>query len=133
MWFAGVDLMAHYKGLDLKAQVLKGAAPGRPVDDVYGLDLHKGAYAELDWMLTPVVGLEGRAEMRDALVWLGDANAPGGANRLYVTKSWRGVGGVRMAFSDRIVLKAEYLHNGEYGGIPQIKNDVFTTSLVLID
>ena len=34
---------------------------------------------------------------------------------------------------DRIVLKAEYLHNGEYGGVPQIKNDVFTTSLLLIN
>ena len=60
-------------------------------------------------------------------------NAPGGANRAYLTKSWRGTGGLRFAFSDRIVLKAEYLHNGEYGGIPQIKNDVFTTSLLLID
>ncbi len=31
----------------------------------------------------------------------------------------------------RAVLKAEYLRNGEYGGIPQIDDDVFTTSLVL--
>ncbi len=38
-----------------------------------------------------------------------------------------------MNFTDRIILKAEYLHNGEYGGIPQIKNDIFTSSLVLID
>jgi len=26
----------------------------------------------------------------------------------------------------------EYLHNGEYGGIPPIKDDVFTSSLVLM-
>jgi len=31
------------------------------------------------------------------------------------------------------VFKAEYLYNGEYGGIPQIKNNVFTTSLLLIN
>jgi len=133
MWFFGVDLQAHTSRVDLKAQILTGKAPGDPVDDVYGLKLHKGGYLELDWMITPLFGVIGRGEFRDAFVWLGDPNAPGGANRAYLTKSWRGTGGVRFAFSDRIVLKAEYLHNGEYGGIPQIKNDVFTTSLLLID
>jgi len=133
MWFFGIDLQMHTGRVDLKGQVLTGAAPGAPIDDVYGLKLHKGGYLELDWMLTPVIGVIGRGEFRDAFVWLGDPNAPGGANRAYLTKSWRGTGGLRFAFSDRIVLKAEYLHNGEYGGIPQIKNDVFTTSLLLID
>ncbi|HEY4187934.1 MAG TPA: hypothetical protein VGP07_22860 [Polyangia bacterium] len=133
MWFFGLDLQAHTSRLDIKAQLLKGAAPGSPMDDVYGLKLHKGGYLELDWMITPVIGVIGRGEFRDAFVWLGDPNALGGADRAYLTKSWRGTGGLRFAFSDRIILKAEYLHNGEYGGIPQIKNDVFTTSLLLID
>jgi hypothetical protein len=133
LWFAGVDFTAHIKNVDFKAQVLKGAAPGRPQDDAYGLTLHKAGYAELDWMLTPIFGLEGRAELRDALVWLGDTTTEAANNRLYITQSWRGVGGVRLAFSDRVVFKAEYLHNGEYGRIPQIKNDVVTTSLLLID
>ena len=133
MWFFGIDLQMHAGRVDLKGQVLTGAAPGDPIDDVYGLKLHKGGYLEMDWMLTPVIGIIGRGEFRDAFVWLGDPNAPGGANRAYLTKSWRGTGGLRFAFSDRVVLKAEYLHNGEYGGIPQIKNDVFTTSLLLID
>ncbi len=66
-------------------------------------------------------------------MWLGDSSADAGANRAYLTKSWRGVGGARVVFNERVVFKAEYLHNGEYGGIPQIKNDVFTTSLLLID
>jgi len=133
MWFFGIDLQVHASRVDLKGQLLTGAAPGDPIDDVYGLKLHKGGYLEMDWMITPLVGVIGRGEFRDAFVWLGDPNAPGGANRAYLTKSWRGTGGLRFAFSDRIVLKAEYLHNGEYGGIPQIKNDVFTTSLLLID
>jgi hypothetical protein len=133
MWFAGVDLTAHVMAVDLKAQWLKGAAPGSAIDEVFGLQLHNGGYVELDWMVTPIVGILGRAELRDAFVWLGDPDAPGGANRAYLTKSWRGVGGLRLAFSDRVVLKAEYLHNGEYGGIPQIRNDVLTTSLVLIE
>ena len=39
---------------------------------------------------------------------------------------------MRAVINEHIVLKAEYLHNGEYGGVPQIANDVFTSSLVLI-
>ncbi|HET6147068.1 MAG TPA: hypothetical protein VFH68_06010 [Polyangia bacterium] len=133
MWFAGVDFSAHYQSLDFKAQVLRGAAPGNPADDAYGLELHKGGYAELDWMATPIFGVLGRAELRDAFVWLGDSSSDRGANRAYLTKSWRGVLGGRVVFSERLVFKAEYLRNGEYGGIPEIKNDIFTTSLLLIN
>ena len=57
MWFAGVDFTAHVKTVDFKAQYLRGAAPGRLADDAYGLDLRKGAYAEIDWMATPMFGL----------------------------------------------------------------------------
>jgi hypothetical protein len=36
----------------------------------------------------------------------------------------------RAALNARTVLTAEYPRNGEYGGIPEIRNDVFTSSLV---
>jgi hypothetical protein len=137
MWFWGPDLLLHVATLDLKVQYLKGASPGKtdPTQGVYGLNLHGGGYAEVDWMITPMVGLLARAEFRDAFVFLGipDPMLDTTANRAYVTKNWRGTGGVRIAFSDRIVLKAEFLRNGEYGGIPEIKDDVFTTSLLLIN
>jgi hypothetical protein len=133
MWFWGIDYQLHLPRADLKAQYLRGGAPGDPMNDVYGLALHGGGYVELDWFAMHHAGIIGRAEYRDALVWLGDANAPGGANRLYLTKGWRATGGVHIDFTDRIILKLEFLHNGEYGGVPQIKNDVFTSSLVLID
>ena len=48
-----------------------------------------------------------------------------------MTKSWRLTGGVRVVVNERIVGKIEYLHNGEYGGVPSIPNDVFTTSVVM--
>jgi hypothetical protein len=133
MWFVGVDYQLHLRRADLKAQFLRGAAPGDAVNGAYGLDLHGGGYVELDAFVIPHVGLLGRAEYRDAFVWLGDPNAPSGANRAYLTKSWRATGGVRINFTDRVLLKAEFLHNGEYGGLPQIRNDVLTTSLVLIE
>jgi hypothetical protein len=138
LWLAGVDLLAHFGGLDIKAQWLKGRAKGetdRIYDDPhrpYGLDLKSGAYLEADWMITPLIGVLGRGEFRDALVWLGNPDAPGGADRLYITKSWRATVGARLVLNEHVVVKAEYLHNGEYGRIPQIPNDVFTSSLLLM-
>ena len=73
-----------------------------------------------------------RGEFRDALVWLGNPKAAEGADRMYVTRSWRATVGVRAVLTDRITIKAEYLRNGEYGGIPAIDNDVFSSSLVMI-
>jgi hypothetical protein len=133
MWFVGVDLMARLASLELKAQWLKGAADGWAAEEVYGLKLRNGGYLELNWMATPVFGFLARGEFRDAFVWLGDPIADPGANRAYLTKSWRATAGCRIVFSERVVLKAEYLHNGEYGGIPQIPNDVFTSSIVFMN
>jgi hypothetical protein len=138
MWFFGIDLLAHLGSLDLKGQWLKGGAKGEtdriyPDDHrPYGLALHGGGYLEADWMITPVVGVIGRGEYRDALVWLGNPNAVGGADRLYITKGWRATVGGRFVLGEHVVLKVEYLHNGEYGGVPQIDNDVFTSSLLLM-
>ncbi|HEY5450258.1 MAG TPA: hypothetical protein VIQ54_15995 [Polyangia bacterium] len=141
LWFWGVDLLGHVGPVDIKAQYLRGRSEGERADRVYdpnhrpyGLDLKNGAYLELDWMITPVVGVYGRGELRDALVWLGnpDSLTGTGNDRLYITKSWRAVGGARAVINEHIVVKAEYLHNGEYGRIPELANDVFTSSLVLI-
>ncbi|HEY6475259.1 MAG TPA: hypothetical protein VI456_01685 [Polyangia bacterium] len=135
MWFWGVDYQLHLRRADLRAEYLRGASPGDSVNQVYGLALHGGGYVELCAYLQAHFGLIGRIEYRDAFIWLGDPNAPGGggANRAYLTKGWRATGGVHVNFTDRIILKAEYLHNGEYGGVPQIRDDVFTSSLVLVE
>lgn len=124
MWFWGPDLMGHYGPVEVKAQWLKGHSDGDPTGDVYGLDLHGGGYLELDAMLSASWGILGRAEYRDAFIWLG-------TERAYITKSWRGTAGLRWVLTARAVVKAEYLRNGEYGKVPSIPNDVFTSSLVL--
>jgi hypothetical protein len=124
LWFFGPDLLGHFGDLDLKAQWLTGGAPGDEVDDAYGLDLHGGGYLEADYMFGPSFGALGRIEYRHAFVWLG-------SERAYLTKSWRATVGARWVWSDRASLRAEYLRNGEYGGVPGIRNDVFTSSLVL--
>ena len=137
MWFVGVDLLTHLGRLDIKGQWLTGRAPGEtgPVYDPshrpYGLDLHSGAYLELDWMATPMFGFLARGDIRDADVWLGNQNSLTGGDRLYITRSWRATAGVRVVVNQHVVAKAEYLRNGEYDGLPEIPDDIFTTSLVL--
>ena len=138
MWFAGVDLLGHFGPVDVKAQYLQGRSKGESLDRIYdpnhrpyGLDLNHGAYLEVDWMVTPLIGVWGRGELRDALVWLGNPAAVAATDRLYITKSWRAVAGAKAVINEHVAVKAEYLHNGEYGGMPQIANDVLTSSLVL--
>jgi hypothetical protein len=124
MWFYGFDLLGHWGRFDLKGQWMTGHAPGEPSQNVYGLDLHSGGYLELDTMLTSSFGVLGRAEYRDAFVWLSD-------QRAYLTQSWRATVGVRWVITPRAVLKAEFLKNGEYGRVPPVPNDVLTSSFVM--
>jgi hypothetical protein len=124
LWFLGVDLLWHKGRFDVEAQWLRGMSPGRAQDGVYGLHLNFGAYATVTCRITPLLGVLVRGEVRDAFVFLGD-------ERAYLTRSYRVTGGVRLTFNEHVALKAEYLFNGEYGGVPYVPNDVFTSSLVL--
>lgn len=116
----------EYDGVDfgLRGQFLRGNSPGRAADRAYGLDLIASGYVEVDYMITPFLGVMARADFRNAWVTLG-------LERAYLTQSWRATGGLRVVFNRHFVLKGEYLHNGEYGELPQIDNDIFTSSLVV--
>ena len=124
VWFAGDDL--EYRGIDfaIKAEWLKGRAPGSALYGAWELDLKTGAYVEIDWMIVPWLGVMVRGGLRDAFVALG-------TERAYITQSWRVTGGVRFVLNNHIIFKAEYLKNGEYGDVPEFQNDVFTSSLLL--
>jgi hypothetical protein len=124
MWFVGPDLLARLGPVDVKAQWLKGRSAGDPTQNLYALELHGGGYLEVDAMLTPSWGVLGRAEYRSA-----DITLP--PQRAYVSRSWRATFGARWVISTWATLKAEYLHNGEYGSVPGIPDDVFTSSLVM--
>jgi hypothetical protein len=124
MWFVGVDAELALTRFALKAQWLRGEAPGEEVSMAYSLDLKNGGYVEADVIITPEIGILGRAEFRDAEVQQG-------TDRLYITKNWRATGGLRFVFNPRAVIKAEYSHNAEYGDTPSIPNDVVTTSAVM--
>jgi hypothetical protein len=125
MSFWGVDAELELMSrIAVKAQFLRGTAPGDEVSMTYSLDLKNGGYVETNIVVTPIIGLIGRAEFRDAVV-------EQGTERIYITKNWKATGGVRLIFNPNAILKAEYSHNGEYGGIPSIPDDVVTTSAVM--
>lgn len=124
IWFAGVDLTYSSAYFTLKGQWMRGFAPGRDVERVWALDLSDSGYVELQSMLTPWLGLMVRGDLRQAVVTLG-------RDRVYVTDSFRVTGGARVVFNAHIAAKAEYLHNGEFGDVPEFDNDVFVSALVL--
>jgi hypothetical protein len=124
MYIYGIDAEIKHTRFALKAQWLRGKAPGDELSMAYRLDLKQGAYLETNLVITPTIGLIGRAEFRDAEVQQG-------VERLYITKSWRGTAGFRLLITPKAVIKAEYSHNGEYGNTPSIPNDVLTTSAVM--
>jgi hypothetical protein len=124
MWFFGFDLLWWKGPVSIEAQWLRGMAPGDAAQGVYGLRLNQAAYLTVAWRIIPLIGVLVRGEYRDALVWLGD-------ERLYLTKSFRVTFGARLTFNEHLSLKAEYLLNGEYGGVPNVPNDIFTSSLVI--
>ncbi len=103
----------------------KGRAAGEPAEGVYGLRLCTAAATlELDTMVTPSFGVP-RSAASTATRSSGSAPSAPTSPRCGAPS-----GGLRFVLTPRTVLKAEYLHNGEYGGIPNIPDDVFTTSLV---
>jgi hypothetical protein len=123
-WLVGGDAELDLGRLDVKAQWLKGKSPGDPVAMAYALNLKQGGSLEADVLVTPRLGVFGRAEFRDAEVTMT-------MERLYITKNWRAVGGLHLALHPNATVKLELTHNGEYGGTPQIADDVITTSAVL--
>jgi hypothetical protein len=125
-FFWGVDLQYLSANFALKAQMMKGESPGLPAQAVWQLDLKPSGYAEIDWQIMSWLGVLARAGLRDAEVILGPP-----ANRIYITRSMQFTGGVRLVFNPNVTLKLEYIHNREYDGVDQIKNDIATSSLVL--
>ena len=124
MWFYGAEAELELTRLAVRAAWMTGKAPGDEVSMTYALDLNQGAYVETNVLVTSLIGVLGRVELRDAEV-------RESMERLYITKNWRATAGVRLVLSPNATIKAEYLRNGTYGGVPEIPDDVVTTSAVM--
>jgi len=124
IWFWGIDLTYQANDFALKGQYLRGGAPGQVMDGAYSLALHGTGYLEADWMFLPQLGCLAEFGYRDAFVSLG-------TERAYLTKVWRATFGLRAVLGPHFIVKAEYLRNGQYGELPKIRDNVFTSSMVL--
>lgn len=123
IYFWGADLQYQAANFALKAQFIRGHAPGTTDGTAWRLDLHNSGYVELNWQVLPWAGFLLRMEQRDAFV-------AQGMDRAYITKERRFTGGIRAILNPHLMLKAEYLANFEYG-MASFTNDIFTSSLVI--
>jgi hypothetical protein len=126
MWFIGGDLQLLGTDYAVRAQVMKGKAPGTPmgVFDTWGLDLRWSGYLQAEWQFLSRLGVSLRGELRDAIVTLDPT-------RIYITKQARFTASARAIITTNALVKLEYFHNDEYGGIRDFTNDMFTSSLVM--
>ncbi len=132
-WHYGVDLHLAVRDFDLRAEFVQGSADGKtgsagvPCDPVSGgapcLN-YKGAYGIASYRILNWLGAYARGDWRDAVHRSGDSF-------LYVSRLWRATVGLRLELGTAVILKAEYTFNREIDPIPQIPNDVFTTSMVV--
>ena len=123
-WFAGLDLTYRSANFAVKGQWIFGASDGEEQERVWALDLRNSGYVEVNWLALPWLGVWVRGGLRDADVSLTN-------ERIYITRSWRLTGGLKIVFNKHAELKAEYVHNGEFGEVEPFENDIFTSSLVL--
>ena len=128
-WHAGADLHAELHDFDLRAEYVQGRAPGRA--DEAGLPCgaapclkYKGAYGQLALRASNAIIPYVRVDWRDA-------RHRDGASFVYESQLMRATGGLRVELGTSAIVKAEYTLNHELGRLPQIPNDVFTSSLVI--
>ncbi len=133
-WMYGVDFHLRRHDLVFRAEFVQGRADGKtesppsneftkPCGAVPCLQF-KGAYGLVGYRVTNIVMPYVRIDWRDAL-------HRNGASFVYISELGRLTGGLRLALTQNLIVKAEYTLNRELGRIPQFNNDVFTSSLVV--
>jgi hypothetical protein len=128
-WHAGADLHAEAFNFDLRAEYVQGRAPGHA--DETGVPCagapclkYRGAYGQLALRASNLFIPYARVDWRDA-------HHRDGGSFAYESQLVRATGGLRAELGTSTIVKAEYTWNRELGRLPQIPNDVFTSSLVI--
>lgn len=121
-----VDVRFAMKGFELRGEYIKGKIPGQGEEEAESLEF-EGAYIQVSQRLE-------QASLPFVIVpyarWGFRRAAHRGDIFAYRSHSSRVTGGVRLEFTDEIVLKLEYLHNMEHGIVPSFANDLLVLSLV---
>ena len=129
-WHLGADLLVSVRDVQLVAEYVQGRARGKtsPSTDLH-CDLtpcieYKSAYGLVSYRATNIFIPYVRVDWRDA-------EHENGASFVYYSQLIRSTAGLRLELGTHIVAKAEYTLNRELGEIPQFKNDVFASSMVV--
>ena len=129
-WHLGADLQASLGDFQLTGEYVQGEANGlTDPDSEAECDLvpclyYKAAYGLASYRLSNEIIPYARVDWRNA-------DHHGGADFTYLSRLVRGTGGLRLEFGTHVIVKAEYTVNREIGGIPQFRNDVFASALVV--
>jgi hypothetical protein len=128
-WHLGADAHLDWHDLDISAELVRGRAPGlteagEPACGLAACLDYKGAYGQIGYRATNWVTPYARVDWRSAV-------HQSGASFVYVSDVARATAGLRVELGAHTVLKAEYTVNRELGRVPEIANDIFTSSMVV--
>jgi hypothetical protein len=126
-WHVGGDLLVDWNDLELTAELVHGRADGKTSEiacDLAPCIHYTGAYGLLSYRLTNLLEPYARIDWRDAV-------HRSGASFVYISQLVRFTVGVRAELGAHVIVKAEGTHARELGRLPQIPDDVLTTSLVV--
>ena len=121
-----VDVRFAMKGFELRGEFIKGKIPGQGPQEAESLEF-EGVYIQVSQRLE-------QSSLPFVIVPYGRWGARRAAHRgdifAYRSHSSRITAGVRLEFTDEIILKFEALHNMEHGAVPRFDNDLLVISLV---
>jgi hypothetical protein len=126
-WQIGGDVDIRWGELELRAEYMRGRARGETETmacDVAPCLRFQGAYGEMSFRVTNSLGFLARVDWRDA-------DHRFGTDFAYIVDTLRGTAGARLELDRFVIIKAEYIRNLELQDRPTIRNDVFTSALVL--
>ena len=126
-WHIGGDLHVDWNDVELTAEIVHGRANGKTSEiacDLAPCIHYTGAYGLLSYRLTNLLEPYARIDWRDAV-------HRSGASFVYISQLVRFTVGVRVELGAHVIVKAEGTHARELGRLPQIPDDVLTTSLVV--
>lgn len=128
-WHYGVDLRLAIRHLVLSAEFVNGLAPGKTEPGAarcgetpclrYNGGYGQAGYSVTNWLM-PYLRVDGRSAVHLS-----------GASFVYVSKLIRTTIGARIEPFRNLLVKFEYTFNTELDPVPQIQNDVFTSSAVV--
>ncbi|MFT3843154.1 MAG: hypothetical protein QM723_39585 [Myxococcaceae bacterium] len=122
-WQYGFDVLLEFWRLAVKAEFVRGLAPGGGIDEADYLN-YRSWHVEIFGRVLPWLGVLARYEERHAI----NRHA---LDWVYFIEIARVVAGIRIDPLPNLAFKVEYCGNLELSPLPSFPNDVFNSSMVV--